>query len=62
MLDPNVKNLGEFFQAAAVPWNANIDARSMEILSATLGAPRDVSADVLKWVKWVDENAPYAAQ
>jgi len=62
MLDPNVKNLGEFFQAAAVPWNANLDARSMEILSASLGAPRDVSADALKWVKWVDENAPYGAK
>ena len=37
MLDPGVQNLGVFFDAAAVPFNMNIDARSMEILSSELG-------------------------
>ena len=37
MLDPGVQNLGVFFDAAAVPFNMNIDARSMEILSSEVG-------------------------
>ena len=38
MLDPGVQNLGIFFAGAAVPFNMNIDARSMEILSSELGS------------------------
>jgi hypothetical protein len=56
MLDPNVKNLGQFFNVAAVPWNANVDARSMEILSSSEGAPADIAADVRHWTSWVDTN------
>ncbi len=56
MLDPNVANLGPFFKAAAVPWNANIDARSMEILYAKEGAPADIAKDVRRWTAWVDAN------
>jgi len=37
MVDPGNQNLGAFFDAAAVPFNANIDARSMEILSTEVG-------------------------
>jgi len=37
MLDPGVQNLGVFFDAAAVPFNMNIDARTMEILSSEVG-------------------------
>ena len=37
MVDPSNANLGLFFDAAAVPFNMNIDARSMEILSADVG-------------------------
>jgi hypothetical protein len=37
MLDPNLTNLGTFFDAAAVPWNADIDPRTMEILDAATG-------------------------
>jgi len=37
MVDPGVQNLGVFFDGAAVPFNMNIDARSMEILSSELG-------------------------
>jgi len=36
-LDPNNANLGPFYDAAALPWNANIDARTMEILTAGTG-------------------------
>lgn len=38
VLDPGNKNLGPFYDAAALPWNANVDARTMEILSAGVGA------------------------
>jgi hypothetical protein len=37
MLDPNLANLGTFFDAAAVPWNADIDPRTMEILDDGTG-------------------------
>lgn len=56
MLDPDVKNLGQFFRAAAVPWNAIIDARSMEILQAEVGGIADVDAADTKWLQWVDAN------
>lgn len=44
MLDPGNKNLGPFYNAAALPWNANIDARTMEILTAGTGAQVEGSA------------------
>jgi hypothetical protein len=37
MVDPGNANLGVFFSAAAIPFNMNIDARTMEILSADVG-------------------------
>ena len=58
LLDPDLSAFGEFFDAAAVPFNANLDARTMEILSAGVGAPPDVSKDVLDWASWVDANKP----
>lgn len=39
-LDPGNANLGPFYDRTALPWNADIDARTMEILtSGTGGAP-----------------------
>jgi hypothetical protein len=37
-LDPNNANLGPFYDRTALPWNANIDAKTMEILTAGTGA------------------------
>jgi hypothetical protein len=37
MLDPDLKNLGGFFNAAAIPWNCDIDPRTMEIIDASEG-------------------------
>ena len=37
MLDPGLHNLGGFFEAASVPWNADIDVRTMEILREGVG-------------------------
>lgn len=36
-IDPGNQELGRFYDAAALPWNANIDARTMEILTAGVG-------------------------
>ena len=36
-LDPNNANLGPFYDRSALPWNANIDARTMEILTSGTG-------------------------
>ncbi|MDB4996354.1 MAG: hypothetical protein JWM74_3786 [Myxococcaceae bacterium] len=59
LLDPDLKNFGKFFNAAAVPWNANIDARTMEILSAGVGAPqKGVKGDTEQWLTWVESNPP----
>ncbi|MBN9160923.1 MAG: hypothetical protein BGO98_49815 [Myxococcales bacterium 68-20] len=52
MLDPDQNALGPFFQANSVPFNLNIDARSMEILTSRQGAPPDIVADVEKWLDW----------
>lgn len=38
VLDPGNQNLGPFYDRTALPWNANIDARTMEILTAGTGA------------------------
>ena len=37
MLDPGLQNLGGFFNAAAVPWNTDIDVRTMEMLTSGEG-------------------------
>jgi hypothetical protein len=37
MLDPGLHNLGGFFPASAIPWNADIDVRTMEILTSGVG-------------------------
>ena len=50
MLDPNQANLGVFFDRAAIPFNAVLDARSMEILYAGTGAPPDISAFLDKYL------------
>jgi hypothetical protein len=46
MLDPNLTNLGTFFDAAAVPWNADIDPRTMEILDAATGWAGTVDSEL----------------
>ncbi len=56
VLDPEAYDLGAFFNAAAVPFNADIDARSMEILQAGVGEDSPDSAKV--WLDWVNANPP----
>jgi thiol-disulfide isomerase/thioredoxin len=62
-LDPDQKNLGQFFDKAAIPWNAMIDARSMEILSSGTGFnPAELPKDIDNWTKWIDENPAQVAK
>ena len=44
MLDPGLQNLSGFFNPASIPWNADIDPRTMEIVSDGVGIETDVSA------------------
>ena len=37
-LDPGNAKLGPFYDRSALPWNANIDAKTMEILTSATGA------------------------
>jgi hypothetical protein len=59
LLDPGNKNFGVFYDAAALPWNANIDARTMEILSSGVGAATSDTAilgDVDKWLEKINST------
>jgi hypothetical protein len=46
MLDPGLQNFGGFFDAAAIPWNADLDVRTMEILDAAVGFTGDVTTEL----------------
>lgn len=54
VLDPGNANLGDFFNAAAIPWNADLDARTMEILEAGVG--EEDPSSVQSWLDWVAAN------
>ena len=44
VLDPSNKNLGPFYDRSALPWNANIDAKTMKILTAGTGGAQSADA------------------
>lgn len=46
MLDPNLVNLGSFFVASSIPWNCDIDPRTMEILQSATGWSGDLNDDL----------------
>jgi hypothetical protein len=46
MLDPELANLSGFFPAAEVPWNCDIDPRTMEILDSSEGWNGSVSDEL----------------
>ena len=59
-LDPANKNFGPFYDAAALPWNANINAKTMEILSSGVGATTQEQAildDVDGWIAKIDNGS-----
>jgi hypothetical protein len=57
-IDPEQQNLGVFFNAAEIPWNADIDTRTMEILDAGEGYDGMLVQDIETWVSWVENNPP----
>jgi hypothetical protein len=44
VLDPSNKNLGPFYDRSALPWNANIDATTMKILTSGTGGAQSGDA------------------
>jgi hypothetical protein len=46
MLDPGLQNLSGFFQASAIPWNSDIDVRTMEMLDSSEGWDGSVSSEI----------------
>ena len=59
-LDPANRNFGPFYDAGALPWNANVNAKTMEILSSGVGATTkeaDILADVDGWITKIDNGS-----
>jgi hypothetical protein len=59
VLDPGLANLGAFFDAAAVPWNADIDPRTMEIIDAQTGWAGDVTTELQEGLSAVQDAPRY---
>jgi hypothetical protein len=58
VLDPN-NAFGAFFDQAAIPWNAYLDARTMEILDSYQGGPPNgIVAEDDKWLSWYNTHEP----
>lgn len=55
VLDPGNKNLGVFYDAAALPWNANINAKTMEILQAGTGAHTSEAGILEEFDDWLSQ-------
>jgi hypothetical protein len=51
--DPSNRNLGEFYSATGLPWNANIDARTMEILDSYNGTAQTEAALLAGLDEWI---------
>jgi hypothetical protein len=60
MLDPGLTNLGTFFNAAAVPWNADIDPRTMEIIDEGTGWAQTVDKELAPGLAAVADAPDYA--
>ena len=58
VFDVEGKRLSTVASVSAVPWNALIDLRSMEVLKAHPGSPADYEAWVEAGLDWVAENPP----
>ena len=60
MLDPGYARFGSFFNAASVPWNCDVDSRTMEILHASTGWPGDVDTELQPSLALVASDPGYA--
>jgi hypothetical protein len=57
VLDPQFAELGAFV-GAAIPWEADIDVRTMEILYQNVGENPNTQASIEGFLKWVETNPP----
>jgi hypothetical protein len=57
-IDPEQAMLGVFFTGAEIPWNADVDARTMEILEQGEGVSPTFLQDIEGWATWVEQNKP----
>jgi hypothetical protein len=58
VLDPEAFNLSVFFNADAVPFNLDIDVRTMEILDKGVGYDGMTPTDIENEITWVENNPP----
>jgi hypothetical protein len=58
MADENSDGLGSLFTQAAIPFNLDIDARSMQILHTEMGEDVQMKSTEEKWIAWIDSHAP----
>jgi hypothetical protein len=58
MLDPGLQNLGGFFDNAAIPWNADLDVRTMELLDSSVGFS-DVMSELTPALQYVTQAPGY---
>jgi hypothetical protein len=61
MLDSELAdpNLGGFFNTDAIPWNADIDPRTMELLTSTEGFSGDIDTELAPGLAAVAEKPAY---
>jgi hypothetical protein len=57
MLDPGNHNLGPFFNSSGIPWNADVDVRTMELLTSAIGA--EAPADIVANLPLVSQSPGY---
>jgi len=58
VFDAGAKRVGPVAQLRAVPWNALIDTRTMEVLDVMEGRPDDYEAYIRWGLDWVAANPP----
>jgi hypothetical protein len=59
MLDPGLQNFGGFFQASSIPWNADLDPRSMELLTSSDGYAGSATGEMIDGQNAMPANPSY---
>jgi hypothetical protein len=59
MLDPGLQNLAGFFNPEAIPWNSDLDPRTMEILDDGVGWSGDVNSEVQTGLSAIPSTPSY---
>jgi hypothetical protein len=59
MLDPGLKNLAGFFNPSAIPWNCDLDPRTMEIIDESVGWAGSVSSETQSGLAAIPASPSY---